>query len=129
MTLNFDQIVNFSTLFGLTLRKFKQTENDEMVLIETECGRSFVMTHVQDCCESVTLEDICGDVEDIIGSPLLVADERDSSNETEDGSETWTFYHLSTIRGSVVLRWLGESNGYYSESVDLYEVTAGGKDD
>jgi hypothetical protein len=84
----------------------------------------FTFLHYQDCCEHVSIEDIVGDLSDLEGEPLLIAEE--VSGETPAGwedeyhdSHTWTFYKFATRKGYVDVRWLGESNGYYSESVNL----------
>lgn len=99
-------------------------QDDEEIRIEFEDGATAVFYHSQDCCETVVVDDVNGDWADLIGTPLLVADER-VSEETLDGCEpgdesnTWTFYTFRSVRGSVDVRWHGSSNGYYSEYVDL----------
>lgn len=80
--------------------------------------------HYQDCCEHVYVDDVNGDWQDLIGVPLLVAEARMSPRmNVEGGSETWTFYTFRSIKGSVDVRWYGESNGCYSEEVDLLPGT------
>jgi hypothetical protein len=86
--------------------------------------RVLKMCHRQDCCEIVQVEDIIGDINDLIGVPLLQSEEVTNSENNfgkiiRDDSFTWTFYKFATSKGYITIRWLGESNGYYSESVDL----------
>lgn len=121
-----------NALVGETLTAVHGMESgSEQITFETASGRIFRMYHSQDCCESVALVDVTGNPTDLIGAPVLKAEESSNSDADEEynkrveypptDSWTWTFYHLAMIKGYVTLRWLGESNGYYSESVDFVE--------
>lgn len=114
---------DISVLEGLTLFEVGVDKVNDEIHFFTVDGRHFIMYHEQDCCESVGIEDIYGEWKDLIGTPILTAEERSNFGESEWGSETWTFYTLRTVNGTVDLRWYGESNGYYSERVDFMEVT------
>ena len=122
--------VPFENLRGKVLTKVTGLEKDsDVVTFEAEDGSVYEMYHEQDCCESVSIEDVCGDVDDLIGSEILLAEEV-VSDEWPEGVEksewvdsfTWTFYKLATRKGFVDIRWYGESNGYYSESVDFIQT-------
>lgn len=116
-----------SDLVGKTLVKIDKT-NDSL-LFETSDGKQYKLHHYQDCCESVYIESIVGDLSDLLGEPILFAEESASrkhppgytASEYEE-SFTWTFYKFATRKGYVDVRWFGESNGYYSESVEFDEV-------
>lgn len=116
--------MNINTLIGQTLIGYEVSSDKERLTLKTK-DKSYRMWHRQDCCESVYLEDISGDLDDLLHSPILQAEEStndDNRPANADCSFTWTFYRLSTTKGQVVLRWLGQSNGYYGEGVDFDEV-------
>ena len=101
-----------------------KVDDDEMVLVFSD--KKLTFCHLQDCCENVRIVDVDGDINDLIGVPLLMCEAVSSEGygeererEYEDNSHTWTFYKFATINGYVTVRWLGESNGYYSEEVDI----------
>lgn len=117
--------MQFEDLAGKTIVNIIGAEKgSEEVRIHTSDGMVVRMYHSQDCCESVSVEDVEGDIGDLIGyGPLVLAEESSRSGEEDEhdygGTSTWTFYRFATQHGFVVIRWLGESNGYYSESVDV----------
>lgn len=124
---------NISELLGKTLTKAYRGEHPyegECITFVTTEGETYRLFHYQGCCESVTIEDINGDLNDLVGSPITQAEESTSHTNPTDhaapeyqDSFTWTFYKLATKKGYVTIRWYGESNGYYSESVDFEKVT------
>jgi hypothetical protein len=113
--------INNLEILGKVLTSIEIDRNTDEIYFTCSDGSEYCMAHYQSCCESVTIEDINGDVNDIIGSTILVAEERISEKDTDYGSETYTFYTLRTINGSIDIRWYGSSNGYYSESVSFFK--------
>jgi len=140
--MSYQDRVDFSTIEGKVFDKVY--EDDDRIFFKNK-DETFVMLHNQDCCEYVTVDDICGDLSDLVGATILVAEE--ASNDTKanpldpnqdiqkqefwetlskpipedtyEDSATWTFYKLQSTKGHVTIRWYGSSNGYYSESVDF----------
>ena len=116
-----------NVLVGKTLSNIDGGVDSSEISFTTTDGEVYRMFHYQDCCESVYVYDIVGDMEDLVGSEILVAEKSAGEspvdfNEAEHESITWTFYKFATRKGYVDIRWLGESNGYYSESVTFCKV-------
>jgi hypothetical protein len=120
------EMAKFSDLLGVVLTSIVVNGEDD-ITFKADDGRKWIMHHRQDCCECVTIEDVVGDMNDLIGHPILEAEEAESSDiPPRDGgaeSYTWTFYKIGTIKGRVTIRWYGSSNGWYSESVDFDAMT------
>lgn len=144
--------VNFSVLAGKTIKQIVGLEaGSERAKFYCTDGTEFWMSYYNDCCASCSIEDIAGDISDILNSEILLAEEVSSSKPNEKTleerkarykaeknpyyetfeswlescyeSETWTFYKLSTIKGSITIRWYGSSNGYYSERSTFEQIT------
>jgi hypothetical protein len=112
------EVTKLTEIIGKTFSRVKMSEDKDRIEFTTEEGFVWAMFHGQDCCEIVLVEDVTGDLSDLVGSPVLTAEERSEEGEENEGAtSTWTFYVLATAKGTVTIRWLGRSNGYYSERV------------
>lgn len=120
-----DNFRDISEILGKTLVCITGMEKDsENIIFECSDGTQYKMYHEQDCCEDVRVEDVCGDVSNLLGSPLTMAEDISEACKLGALSEytesyTWTWYKFGTVKGYVTVRWYGESNGYYSEQVDF----------
>ncbi len=142
--------LEINELLGKTLLYIRVDNELDEILFTCNDGVQYKMFHEEDCCESVCIEDINGDIQDLIGSPILKAEEvnnekfvnnfensfklqegqnpdyewnyKNEFGESKPESYTWTFYKLATIKGYVDICWFGHSNGYYSESVDFVKL-------
>lgn len=121
-----ENLASFEDLKEKTLRDIYIPKLKDYILFQDIENIIYCMRHINDCCEYVILESITGDLEDIIGAEIFVAEERTNKDlppiEPCDYSYTWTFYTIRTIKGTFDMRWFGTSNGCYSEEVDFYKL-------
>ena len=119
------EFVDFEILKGKILTNIEINEEEDEITFTDSEGVKYLMYHEQDCCEEVNIEDICGDINNLLNTPIVLAEEVTDTGKLEDSSDyscTWTFYKLATINGYVTIRWYGVSNGYYSETVDMVKL-------
>ena len=123
------KFVNIDILKGKTLINIEvDTDINNIRFVDSD-GNKYDMYHDQEYNEDVYIEDICGDINNLLNTPIILAEEVTNSDDpppdngdgTTDRSYTWTFYKLATIKGYVTIRWYGTSNGHYSETVDFFK--------
>jgi hypothetical protein len=121
--------VEFSDLVGEVLDAVDIDREENQILLTTRSGRKFLVYHEQDCCETVAISGQDGSFDKLIGKPLIEA--RDfavdtGESESDYDSQTTTTLVFRVDDQTVISRWIGDSNGYYSESVDIAELINGG---
>ena len=118
---------NLEQLVGKTITKIEGLEVDSYeVTFHCSDGSVFKMYPDDDSflygnAIDIAIEEVCGDVECLIGTEIVKAEERRSERKGGhikgnrwDDPEGWTFYTLATVKGYVDIRWYGTHNGYYS---------------
>lgn len=114
--------VEKDVLVGEVLTHVDVDETAGEILLTTKSGRQFMLHHEQDCCESVTIKSTEGDWKKLLHKKLKEVKWEEEGDSTDYGTCTRTDITFIVNRHTVVSKWFGESNGYYSESVHLKEV-------
>lgn len=120
--------VDIETLVGETIVDIDDVPDeagDDRILITTANGRTIVIYHQQGCCERVRIIGRDGEWHTLIGKVIVEA--RKDQQEQQDsatgyGTATKTELMFRVDDATVVSRWIGESNGHYSERVDIKEL-------
>jgi len=121
-----DTIQEYTDLIGKTFVSVENVNNEELVF-KVDGDEGYKFYHRQSGTEEVEIVDIVGDLSDLAGTPIIMAESVTHYDENPEGvsvpkdqvSFTWTFYKFATVKGYVTVRWYGSSNGYYSETVRL----------
>ncbi len=74
--------MDISELKGKVLKSIINNGNE--LLFETLDNIKYKMYRIPDCCESVCLEDVAGDLNDLIGVPIVIARVETNSNSPKN---------------------------------------------
>jgi hypothetical protein len=116
---------DFFTLKGQIVRKIQALNGDSLSILTDKY--EYNLYHAQDCCEYVRIVKIIGDIDNILNEEIIFAEEDGGANDPDwytdysyyNDSHTWTKFVLGTKNGNVEFWFLGESNGYYGESISI----------
>ena len=117
---------NFFELKGKTITSIQGSKSDDGdTIITTSDGSSYTLTHIQDCCEHVRVYGTVGNIDNVLNEEVIAAEDTnpmDNPNAPDYkiyDSATWTQFRIVTNKGTFEIWWLGESNGYYGETVSV----------
>lgn len=94
--------------------------DNDLLVIEFTDSSELHFYHEQDCCEAVWLEQINDDLDAFDYAVVTSFEEKEIECGGDDyGTYTATFYTMKTSAGYLDFNFRGESNGYYSEGIDI----------
>jgi hypothetical protein len=126
------EIYNYKSIIGKTITKteYKHEEGSGLIecfIIYTDTFEKFMWYNsecsLNDC--SIILTRVKGNLDNLLNSPLIKAEEYIEVEELKDKSGdiyeqiTWSIVTLATEKGEVVFSWAGRSNGYYCEEISF----------
>ena len=107
---------SFEDMLGKTMKLVVVDEDEETVVLMAVDGEKY--RFFEDIHSGVRMDGVSGDLSNLVGSPLLVADERVESSSVriqglheEWEFRTWTFHEFATAKGSVTVRWSSHTDG------------------
>lgn len=118
--------MNIETLNGEVITNIDVDKGS--MRITTASGRTIDITHDQDCCESVYIHS-AGNLHRFVGKVIDSAKENvhrnlpDGVNDEYMESYTVTDLVFQCDGDTEIVQWIGESNGYYSERVDIHDIS------
>lgn len=117
---------NFFELVGKTITATNVEHGDSAYTFTLSDGSVVSLYHDQDCCEHVRVCAVNGDPKQLLNKQIAFAEEDNPLEHPSVGdmsssdSHTITVFTLKAVDGSELeIVWLGESNGYYDESVSV----------
>lgn len=111
--------MEFSSLIGLVIKKIMVCEAYPFISFHTD-NDTFILHFNEICCDRGYIADICGDLKDLIGVPILDASFESNSSKVDisvDKDVCWAYYKLSTINGYVSIRWIADGYYFYGTEV------------
>lgn len=100
MSVKLKKVTVLEEFIGKTFNKVEVSKwKDELSFFIED--KVYKLIHIQECCEEVFIEDICGNLKDLINEPILMAEEYFSTTK----EATYTFYKFATRKGYVTVRW------------------------
>ncbi len=119
-------MLSIDVLLGKTITHVQGLQvNSEEVILTTQCGNVYQMGHVQEGDEHISLYSLRGNLDDVLHTPIVSVDE-DIDDDSCDSpvSRTWTDYRIVTAKGAFSIRWLGISDGNYSDMPLITDITS-----